>query len=90
MEVNSMSIYTIDESYFVQIDTPNKAYWLGSLASDGLVYRVQNKWRFQFQVAEIDRDWISSFQSFWWIWNPLYQTDENQSSFVQESVGNKV
>jgi hypothetical protein len=29
--------YTLDETYFDQIDTPDKAYWLGFIAADGCV-----------------------------------------------------
>ncbi len=29
--------YTLDETYFDQIDTPDKAYWLGFLAADGFI-----------------------------------------------------
>lgn len=39
----SQFAYKLDENYFDEIDTPNKAYWLGFLATDGNVYdsRVQ-------------------------------------------------
>ena len=31
--------YTYDESYFQNIDTAQKAYWLGFIAADGCIYR---------------------------------------------------
>ena len=31
--------YYYDESYFEQINTPEKAYWLGFIAADGNLYR---------------------------------------------------
>ena len=55
--------YEIDAAYFATIDTPNKAYWLGALAADGCVYYTQNKWRFQFIVAEKDRSWLLMFRN---------------------------
>lgn len=33
----------LDEHYFDQIDTPQKAYWLGLLMTDGCVYQKQGK-----------------------------------------------
>jgi hypothetical protein len=60
--MSQSSIYEIDTTYFRNIDTPNKAYWLGVLAADGCVYYTQNKWRFQFIVAEKDQNWLLSFR----------------------------
>lgn len=36
---NLKTIYYYDESYFEQINTPEKAYWLGFIAADGNLYR---------------------------------------------------
>jgi LAGLIDADG-like domain len=57
------STYEIDSAYFATIDTPNKAYWLGVLAADGCVYYTQNKWRFQFIIAEKDQSWLLMFRN---------------------------
>lgn len=34
-------IYTLNESYFEQIDTEDKAYWLGFITADGCLYKNQ-------------------------------------------------
>ena len=36
---NLKTIYYYDESYFEQINTPEKAYWLGFIAADGNLHR---------------------------------------------------
>jgi hypothetical protein len=54
--------YTIDASYFLSIDTSDKAYWLGALAADGCIYYMQNKWVFNFTVAEKDQQWLQAFR----------------------------
>jgi hypothetical protein len=54
--------YDIDTSYFSSIDSPDKAYWLGALAADGCIYHKQNKWVFQFLVAEKDQQWLQAFR----------------------------
>jgi len=55
--------YDIDTSFFSSIDSPGKAYWLGALAADGCIYHMQNKWMFQFIVAEKDRQWLQALQN---------------------------
>jgi LAGLIDADG-like domain len=55
--------YDIDTSYFSSIDSSDKAYWLGALAADGCIYHMQNKWMFQFIIAEKDRQWLQAFQN---------------------------
>ena len=46
--------YTINEYYFDNIDTPNKAYILGLLYSDGCNYPPQN--RVKLELQERDKD----------------------------------
>ena len=54
--------YHVNTSYFADIDTPNKAYWLGALAADGCLYYNHNKWVFQFIVSLTDREWLDAFR----------------------------
>ena len=46
--------YTINENYFDSIDTPNKAYILGLLFSDGCNYPPQH--RVKLELQEKDKD----------------------------------
>ena len=55
--------YQVDGSYFTDIDTPDKAYWLGVLAADGCVSNAGNKWRLELMLAEKDCDWLQSFRT---------------------------
>ena len=57
------SIYEVDVTYFQDIDTPSKAYWLGALAADGCSYYNRNKWVLQFIVSEKDQDWLLAFRN---------------------------
>lgn len=57
---NHTTTYTVDTSFFVAIDTPSKAYWLGVLVADGHLV-THPKLRLQLQVAEKDADWLRSF-----------------------------
>jgi hypothetical protein len=45
-------LYTLDESYFQHIDTEEKAYWLGFLASDGNIHRNA----IRIEISSLDRD----------------------------------
>ena len=56
------TIYDIDTTYFSHIDTPDKAYWLGALASDGCIYYHRNKWVMQFIVTQRDQEWLEAFR----------------------------
>jgi hypothetical protein len=54
--------YKIDTSYFEKIDTPNKAYFLGLMYSDGSITYVNNKAKgFSIGLQERDRHILESF-----------------------------
>lgn len=42
--------YSIDDSYFKNIDNQHKAYWLGFLMADGCVYKGDSKNSFRLQI----------------------------------------
>lgn len=56
--------YTINEEAFKNITTPEQAYWLGAMYSDG--YIATNKYTNQFgiSVAKKDEEWLLKFKSF--------------------------
>lgn len=57
-------VYRLNENYFEDIDCDEKAYWLGFLAADGVVYKpTDNRQCFiQMTVAHKDEDIIKKFQ----------------------------
>lgn len=50
--------YKINETYFEKINTPEKAYWLGWLASDGYVSEKE----YQIRLSLIDKEIIENFK----------------------------
>lgn len=61
--------YTINENYFDNIDTPNKAYILGLLYSDGCNYRKANHVKLELQ--ESDKEILEKIKREMNINNPL-------------------
>lgn len=57
--------YTIDEKCFETIDSPDKAYWLGVMYSDGYITKT-NKYTnfFALSIAEKDLEWVEKFKQF--------------------------
>lgn len=53
------STYSLDESYFESVDSPDKAYWLGFLAADGTV----GKRTVSVELQERDRPHLESLKS---------------------------
>ena len=52
--------YHVNESYFRDIDNPNKAYWLGFLYADGYVFTGKGGY-VQLTLAEVDENHIFAF-----------------------------
>lgn len=48
--------HTLNDKYFENIDTEEKAYWLGFIMADGCVYGQGCSYRFQINVASRDRE----------------------------------
>lgn len=57
--------YTINENIFHDIDSPDKAYWLGVMYSDGYI-STTNKYTnaFGISVSEKDEEWLKKFKEF--------------------------
>lgn len=58
-----MRKYFFNENYFEQIDTEEKAYWLGFIASDGHVGKTgpYNSYRIEFHLSRIDEEHLFNF-----------------------------
>ena len=54
--------HKFNEEYFKNIDTEEKAYWLGFIASDGCVYKNSNAWRLQINLKGSDIEHLSKLQ----------------------------
>ena len=48
--------YRVDDSYFEQIDSERKAYWLGFITADGCIYEQKNTLRFAIAISAKDRE----------------------------------
>ena len=51
--------YTCDHDFFFNIDTEEKAYWLGVIYADGNVSKRNNS--YFLRISSIDKDWLSLF-----------------------------
>lgn len=57
--------YTIKENIFENIDTPDKAYWLGVMYSDGYICKAKQYTNsFGLTVSEKDLEWVEKFKEF--------------------------
>lgn len=54
--------YTLNESYFSNIDTPMKAYFLGWAASDGCVRKDKDGYSYRLKIHEKDIEVIHMFR----------------------------
>ena len=54
----------VDENIFEQIDTEQKAYWLGFLMADCYMNDLNGKCAVEFMLAEKDRERVESFVRF--------------------------
>jgi intein-encoded DNA endonuclease-like protein len=60
---NTSAIYQYRENIFEQIDTEEKAYWLGFLFADGNV-KSDTSYILELTLAEIDEDHLQKFSEF--------------------------
>lgn len=56
--------YTVDETVFESIDTPEKSYWLGVMYSDGYISALKYTKRFGLSVSRKDIDLLEKFKQF--------------------------
>ena len=56
---------TLNEHVFEKIDTPDKAYWLGVMYSDGYISKANSYTNyFGLSVSSKDKDWLLKFKHF--------------------------
>ena len=53
--------YTLNHTYFEDIDTPEQAYWLGFLAADGGVVIGAKTYALRLELAEVDAEQVQTF-----------------------------
>lgn len=56
--------YTLKEDAFSKIDTPESAYWLGVMYSDGYITKAKYTNKFGISVSKKDEEWLKKFKSF--------------------------
>lgn len=56
--------YTINEKSFENISTPEQAYWLGVMYSDGYISKKQYTNAFGISVSKKDIEWLQKFKEF--------------------------
>lgn len=54
--------YDVNEKYFSNIDSPNKAYWLGFIFSDGCVVSEGRTYKIAIELNEIDESHLEKFK----------------------------
>lgn len=66
--VNKQNLLRIDENIFDNIDTEEKAYWLGFIFADGCIYTNQKRnkisYRFYIGLKESDYEHLIKFNTF--------------------------
>ena len=75
--------YTINEKYFEQIDTQEKAYILGFLYADG--YNCENKGRVKITLAKKDEEILHKFKDCLETNRPLYSI-KNKDGLYEELI----
>lgn len=51
----------VNESYFKNIDTTEKAYWLGFIQADGCIWEQDTTYRFQINLSGKDKEHLIAF-----------------------------
>ena len=57
-------VYKADYRKFENIDTPEKAYWLGFIAADGCVFTRKENATIKIAIHQKDREHLEKFQKF--------------------------
>lgn len=74
--------YNINEDSFSKIDSPDKAYWLGVMYSDGYITKTEYTNKFGIAVAERDKNWLEKFKRFLNYNGEIKEYETGKTSFV--------
>lgn len=92
----ALRTYSIDETYFDEIDTEDKAYFLGWMYSDGCNSTYDNKGKNRYnivvQLQKRDREILDAFLSYMKSTAPLAYVaprEENEQGYYRMSIYNK-
>ena len=55
--------HTLNGNYFNEIDSEEKAYWLGFIQADGCIYKQGASYRFQMNLSGKDKEHLEKFKS---------------------------
>lgn len=86
--------YTLNEDIFEEIDTPDKAYWLGVMYSDGYISKNKYTNKMGIAVKAEDEEWLLKFKEFLNYSGEIghYLTTESgyksNTPYVRLSIGN--
>lgn len=88
-----MRKYSLDETYFDNIDTSEKAYWLGFIAADGCVQNNERVYCLEIALQKRDRDHLLKFAEHIGSDSPVTPTVQNMrirlhSRHLMESLAN--
>ena len=90
---NTLRTYSVDETIFQNIDSEEKAYWLGFLYADGSVRKIEKKGHFEMRlwISIKDEPHLWKFKSFLQSEHPIkYRTTKikyKNSFSISEGVG---
>lgn len=56
--------FTLNEDIFSDIDSPDKAYWLGVMYADGYIMETKYTNKFGISVKQSDKEWLEKFSTF--------------------------
>ena len=76
--------YSINEESFSTINSPDQAYWLGVMYSDGYISKAEYTNKFGIAVAERDRNWLEKFKTFLNYSGEIKEYTTGKTSFVPE------
>lgn len=72
-KATSLHQYLINHKYFAKIDSPEKAYWLGIMWSDGCVRKSHGSYHISLEVASKDSELVYQFAKALNTTRPIYR-----------------
>lgn len=85
--------YSVNQEFFKDIDTEEKAYWLGFLYADGCIYKgaSKNSYRMQINIQASDSDVLEKFKNSIQANNPItYKTIQEKHNIATLKINNTI